>query len=326
MTDIDIQTAQLIIQLARDDLYGLDGSPDDASLSDLEFALAAQEHEFMQYWMNYGDAQVTPTNRTGAGFAGSGTGSNVGSPTTSAVRPTPVSPIPQPPAPSISSRRGPGPQSPASSSSNTTLPFPATGSFRQANLFWLNPQDEDEYEEEPHPAWRPSTSTLPNLRPVPPAPAQGATWQEPHSASSSQSSVNEVPILPWTLDYVPAFGSESIVRETHFYGEESPPDSPASEVSNLDDEEPPVPEWPVLMTPPAELPTTAEEPPLVDYVDYAQYTLQQPISPISTRSHSDSDDEEEPTSSLFPFLGGESSEDDAGRASRVETISRILDE
>ncbi|KAK2461387.1 hypothetical protein APHAL10511_006611 [Amanita phalloides] len=51
------RTAQLIIQLARDDLYGLDNGVD-GGLSDLEFALAEQEREFMQFWMDYGDAQV----------------------------------------------------------------------------------------------------------------------------------------------------------------------------------------------------------------------------------------------------------------------------
>jgi hypothetical protein len=323
MTDIDIQTAQLIIQLARDDLYGPDGSPDDESLSDLEFALAAQEQEFMQYWMDYGVAQVTPGNRAGVGLTGSGMGNNVGSlgiTTTSVQAATPVSPVSQPVPSTSSARPGPGFQSPANSSSSN-----APGSFGQANLLSL---DEDEYEEESYPAPGPSTSTL---RLAPFAPAQGATWQRTHSTFSSASSgspVDELPILEWTVNEAPAFGSETIVREPLFEGEDYPPDSPAEEHSNLDNEEEPVPEWPVLMTPPVESPTAAEEPPLVDYVDYVQYTLQEPISPISSSNSSDSENEEEEESrnSIVPLFGRENSEDDAGRTSRVEMISRILEE
>jgi hypothetical protein len=74
MTDLDIQTAQLIIQLAREDIYGLDGSPDDALVSDLEFALAAQEQEFMQHWTGYGDAQFTPGDRPGPSVGRGGIG------------------------------------------------------------------------------------------------------------------------------------------------------------------------------------------------------------------------------------------------------------
>lgn len=74
MTDLDIQTAQLIIQLAREDIYGLDGSPDDALVSDLEFALAVQEQEFMQHWMGYGDAQFRPGDRLGPSGGGGGVG------------------------------------------------------------------------------------------------------------------------------------------------------------------------------------------------------------------------------------------------------------
>ncbi len=325
MTDIDIQTAQLIIQLARDDLYGPDGSPDEESLSDLEFALAAQEQEFMEYWMNYGDAQVTPGNRAGAVITGSRTGSNVAT-LGITVQATPVSPVPQP----VPSTSGPGFQSPTNSSSNT--PF-SSSAFGQANLLSLGTPDEDEYEdeydeeeeeedeeEESYPVPGPSTSTLSNS-------AQGGTWQQTHSASSSVSSgspVDELPILEWTVDNAPAFGSENVVRELLSEGEEYPPDSPTGGHSNLDDEEF-VPEWPTIMSPPVESPTTAEEPQLVDYVDYVQYTLQQPISPFSSGSPSGSENEED-RSSLIPLFGGENSEDDAGRTSRVEMISRILDE
>ncbi len=317
MTDIDIQTAQLIIQLARDDLYGPDGSPDEESLSDLEFALAAQEREFMDYWMNYGDPQVTPGNRAGAGLTGSRTESNVATLgiTTTSVRAT--QPVP--------STSGPGFQSPTNSSSHT--PF-SSSAFGQANLLSLGTpdEDEDEYdeeEEESYPVPGPSTSTLSN----PGLPAQGGTWQQTHSASSSVSSgspVDELPLLEWTVDNAPAFGSENVVRELLSEGEEYPPDSPTGGHSNLDDEEF-VPEWPTIMSPPVESPTTAEEPQLVDYVDYVQYTLQQPISPFSSGSPSGSENEED-RSSLIPLFGGENSEDDAGRTSRVEMISRILDE
>jgi len=62
-------------------------------------------------------------------------------------------------------------------------------------------------------------------------------------------------------------------------------------------------------------------------VDYVQFTLQEPISPISsTGNSSDSESEEEPRNSLIPLFGRENSEDDAGRTSRVEIISRILEE
>lgn len=74
MTDLDIETAQLIIQLAREDIYGLDGSPDDALVSDLEFALAAQEQEFMHHWTGYGDAQFTPGDRPGPSGGRGGVG------------------------------------------------------------------------------------------------------------------------------------------------------------------------------------------------------------------------------------------------------------
>ncbi|KAF8627550.1 hypothetical protein AX15_004370 [Amanita polypyramis BW_CC] len=81
MTDLDIGTAMLIIQLARDDIYGLGGNDSgsggsgggdegDGSLTDLEFALAEQEREFMEYWTDYGDARVAPLARVASGSAG----------------------------------------------------------------------------------------------------------------------------------------------------------------------------------------------------------------------------------------------------------------
>ncbi|KAM6491013.1 hypothetical protein JOM56_013252 [Amanita muscaria] len=78
MDDLDIQTAQLIIQLARDDIYQFDdnafggNNQDGDLLSDLEFALAEQEREFMQHWTGYGGTQINqnaggPSRRTGGG-------------------------------------------------------------------------------------------------------------------------------------------------------------------------------------------------------------------------------------------------------------------
>ncbi|KIL58431.1 hypothetical protein M378DRAFT_316957 [Amanita muscaria Koide BX008] len=84
MDDLDIQTAQLIIQLARDDIYQFDdnafggNNQDGDLLSDLEFALAEQEREFMQHWTGYGGTQINqnaggPSRRTGgSGNAGGG--------------------------------------------------------------------------------------------------------------------------------------------------------------------------------------------------------------------------------------------------------------
>lgn len=99
LAGLDTKTAQLIIQLARDDIYALDhgglfgaddrvrnnnvgrgggggggssssgragggrgrgGRGGGITLSDLEFALAEQEREFMQFWADYGDTQVMP--------------------------------------------------------------------------------------------------------------------------------------------------------------------------------------------------------------------------------------------------------------------------
>ncbi|KAM6492949.1 hypothetical protein JOM56_011083 [Amanita muscaria] len=114
MADIDVQTAQLIIQLARDDFYQLgDDAQDGGLLSDLEFALVAQEREFMQRWRDYGDVQFHPGARSGGGRTGDNTrilgnqgndgpshatnaGLNV---STSANRPTPSHPrvaVPEP--------------------------------------------------------------------------------------------------------------------------------------------------------------------------------------------------------------------------------------
>ncbi|PFH50199.1 hypothetical protein AMATHDRAFT_61537 [Amanita thiersii Skay4041] len=78
MTDLDVATAQLIIRLAREDLYeqfdlddasaGLNNNGQGQgglSLTDAEYALAMQEQEFMQFWIGYGEAQQAnrPPNR-----------------------------------------------------------------------------------------------------------------------------------------------------------------------------------------------------------------------------------------------------------------------
>ncbi|KIL58432.1 hypothetical protein M378DRAFT_15551 [Amanita muscaria Koide BX008] len=81
MDDLDIQTAQLIIQLARDDLYQLDdnaSSGNNQDVSDLELALAEQEREFMERWTGYGGTQIKQNAGGPSRQAGSGNGSNVG--------------------------------------------------------------------------------------------------------------------------------------------------------------------------------------------------------------------------------------------------------
>ncbi|KAM6491016.1 hypothetical protein JOM56_013255 [Amanita muscaria] len=81
MDDLDIQTAQLIIQLARDDLYQLDdnaSSGNNQDVSDLELALAEQEREFMEHWTGYGGTQIKQNVGGPSRQAGSGNGSNVG--------------------------------------------------------------------------------------------------------------------------------------------------------------------------------------------------------------------------------------------------------
>ncbi|KIL58422.1 hypothetical protein M378DRAFT_170583 [Amanita muscaria Koide BX008] len=73
LADLDMPTAQLVIELALDDLYQL---PDDEFnsnrvLSNLEYALAEQEREFMRYRSVYGFSQSNSV-------AASGSLSNVG--------------------------------------------------------------------------------------------------------------------------------------------------------------------------------------------------------------------------------------------------------
>ncbi|KAF8637456.1 hypothetical protein AX17_002801 [Amanita inopinata Kibby_2008] len=98
MTDLDVATAQLIIRLVRDDIYGLDpGDASDAgaSLSDVEYALAMQEQEFMQHWLAYGGAQFEPGQGGNQGASGSSGGVS---------QPNPRSPSPS--SSSYASERG----------------------------------------------------------------------------------------------------------------------------------------------------------------------------------------------------------------------------
>ena len=227
MTDLDIQTAQLIIQLAREDIYGLDGAPDDSLLSDLEFALAAQEQEFMQHWTNYGDAQFTPGNRSGPSGGHSRDG-ETGSSNFGLVRPNvnqtsrtasitvaPAAPAPQLVASTSSSRGIVQAANVASSSSNTPSQTAtrATGGSNGVPTFRFE---------------TPPSSTLwilPTLRPATSTHVvHEATRQLPEPRAEEQ------PLIDWTIGE-----PHQTVGELHLDAGEYSSASSASEDSTNDE-------------------------------------------------------------------------------------------